>query len=263
MIVRAADNLRSPYLMHYTFAVERHLAPRLTASATYTGFRGVSRFRSRDVNAPFGPGLGRPDPSYGIIRQIESSASVKNHSLELGLSGRLTNFFTGSVRYELGRQMSNADGVDSLPANSYNIASEWSRSNRDRRHVVRAIGNIRARNWFETGFVFRAGSGAPYSLITGRDENGDGIANDRPSGVPRNTLEGPGWLRLDVRFSKEFGLSGRNGDGPRLAATVDAFNVLNRVNYAGYVGNLSSPFFGLPVSARPARRLQLGLRFSF
>jgi hypothetical protein len=35
------------------------------------------------------------------------------------------------------------------------------------------------------------------------------------------------------------------------------------VNYAGYVGNLSSPFFGLAVSARPARRVQLGLRFSF
>ena len=52
-------------------------------------------------------------------------------------------------------------------------------------------------------------------------------------------------------------------EGPRIAATLDAFNVLNQVNYAGYVGNLSSPFFGLPVSARPARRLQVGLRFTF
>ena len=41
------------------------------------------------------------------------------------------------------------------------------------------------------------------------------------------------------------------------------FNVLNRVNYAGYVGNLSSPFYGLAVSARPARRLQASLRLNF
>jgi hypothetical protein len=115
----------------------------------------------------------------------------------------------------------------------------------------------------QAGFVFSAGTGGPYNLITGRDENRDGIANDRPEGAPRNSLHGPGWARLDLRLAKEFPLSGRNGDGPRIAATVDAFNVLNRVNYAGYVGNLSSPFFGTPVSAQPARRVQLGLRFSF
>jgi hypothetical protein len=44
---------------------------------------------------------------------------------------------------------------------------------------------------------------------------------------------------------------------------VDAFNVLNRVNYADYVGNLSSPFFGQAVATRPARRLHLSFRFTF
>jgi hypothetical protein len=64
-------------------------------------------------------------------------------------------------------------------------------------------------------------------------------------------------------LSKEFGLTDSNGGGVRLATSIDAFNVLNRVNYPGYVGNLSSPFFGLPVSAWPGRRLQLGLRLTF
>ncbi len=261
-IVRAADNLRSPYTLHATLAVEHKLTERMTASATWTSFRGVSLFRSRDVNAPLYPTWTRPDPTYGIIRQIESSGAVESQSLELGLTGRLTSFFTGSIRYELGRVMSNMDSVDILPANSYNIGSEWSRSSRDRRHVLRALGNINVRDWFQTGFVLSAGTGAPYNLITGRDENQDGNANDRPAGVPRNSLQGPGWTRLDLRLTKEIGLTGRD-EGPRMAATLDAFNVLNQVNYAGYVGNLSSPFFGLPVSARPARRLQVGLRFTF
>jgi hypothetical protein len=39
--------------------------------------------------------------------------------------------------------------------------------------------------------------------------------------------------------------------------------VVNRVNYTGFVGNQSSPFFGLPVAARPARRVQLNFNFSF
>lgn len=262
-IVRAADDLRSPYTLHYSLAVEHKLSERTTASATYTRFRGVSLLRSRDVNAPLYPTWQRPDPAFGIIRQVESSGAIESQSLELGLSGRLTRFFTGSIRYELGRVLSNTDGVDTLPANSYNIGSEWSRSNRDRRHGLRALGTIQVRNWFQTGFRFWAGSGAPYNLITGRDENEDGIASDRPVGVSRNSLQGPGMVRLDLRLMKEIGLTGRGDDGPRLMATMDAFNVLNQVNYAGYVGNLSSPFFGLPVAAQPARRLQLGLRFTF
>ena len=44
---------------------------------------------------------------------------------------------------------------------------------------------------------------------------------------------------------------------------LDAFNVTNRVNYVTYTGNLSSPFFGHAVAAKPPRRLQLSVRFTF
>jgi hypothetical protein len=44
---------------------------------------------------------------------------------------------------------------------------------------------------------------------------------------------------------------------------LDAFNVLNRVNYRSFVGNLSSPSFGRAVAARAPRRLQLSFRVKF
>jgi acyl-CoA thioesterase FadM len=44
---------------------------------------------------------------------------------------------------------------------------------------------------------------------------------------------------------------------------VDAFNVVNHVNYVSYVGDLSSPFFGKPIAAQPPRRLQVSFRFKF
>jgi len=43
----------------------------------------------------------------------------------------------------------------------------------------------------------------------------------------------------------------------------DAFNVLNHVNYGTFVGTLSSPLFGQPVSARSARQLQFSARMKF
>ena len=44
---------------------------------------------------------------------------------------------------------------------------------------------------------------------------------------------------------------------------MDAFNSLNHVNYETYIGNLSSPFFGGAVSARPPRRMQLAFKIDF
>ena len=107
-------------------------------------------------------------------------------------------------------------------------------------------------------------TGAPYTLTTGRDDNKDGQALDRPAAVGRNTLEGPGFAQLDLRWSRDFYLvKGKKDKGPAVTAGLDAFNVLNRVNYAGFIGNLSSPFFGRAVSARPSRRLQFSFRFTF
>jgi hypothetical protein len=80
--------------------------------------------------------------------------------------------------------------------------------------------------------------------------------------VRRNSLQGPGFVQLDLRWFHDFAFT-RKQDGPSARFSLDAFNVTNRVNYGSFVGNLSSPFFGEPVSARPPRRLQASLRFSF
>jgi hypothetical protein len=44
---------------------------------------------------------------------------------------------------------------------------------------------------------------------------------------------------------------------------VDAFNVLNHVNYSNFVGTRSSPRFGQPVGALPSRQLQFSARIKF
>jgi acyl-CoA thioesterase FadM len=48
-----------------------------------------------------------------------------------------------------------------------------------------------------------------------------------------------------------------------VTAGFDAFNVMNHANFAAFVGDMSSPFFGKAVSTLPARRLQLSVRLKF
>ena len=54
-----------------------------------------------------------------------------------------------------------------------------------------------------------------------------------------------------------------NEVAPTVTISIDAFNLLNHVNYTSYVGNISSPFFGQAVSAHPPRRFQFSTRFAF
>ena len=122
---------------------------------------------------------------------------------------------------------------------------------------------MRPTRFLNFGVGLSVTSGMPYSLTSGRDDNRDGLANDRPAGLPRNSVGGPGYAALDLRWSYDWRLQKAKKDGAKLTLAVDAFNVTNRVNYAGYTGNLSSPFFGHAVAAKPSRRLQLSARFAF
>ena len=80
--------------------------------------------------------------------------------------------------------------------------------------------------------------------------------------VNRNTLEGDGYATLDLRASRDLKIGA--GKGARTVTLgLDAFNLLNRVNYGSYVGTLGSPLFGAPVTARAARQLQFSARVKF
>jgi carboxypeptidase family protein len=265
-IVRFAPNLRSPYTFQLSMGVERQLAKSLTATATYINIRGIKLFRSRDINAPLPPDFQRPNASIGVLRQVESSAHSQSHALELVVRGAISRFFNGTIQYNVGRAYNNTGGINSRPANNSDLTGEWSRADFDERHRFNLLGTIKAGEWFNLGMTLALVSGRPYSLTTGRDDNRDNLASDRPVGVARNSLQGPGAATLDVRWAKEFRLKEtkkKDDEGPAITIAVAAFNVLNRTNYAGFVGNLSSPFFGLPVASRPARRTQLTVGFKF
>jgi hypothetical protein len=106
-------------------------------------------------------------------------------------------------------------------------------------------------------------SGKPVNITTGNDDNHDGLAIDRPAGVPRNAMHGPGYIDLDVNLAHDFILTKTGREGPVATISVNSFNVLNHPNDVTYVGVVSSPFFGHAVAAQLPRRLQLDLEFKF
>ena len=263
-VVRLDPNVRMPYVFQQSGSVEQQLYRGTTLTVSY--FRTSGRlFRSRDINAPLPPFYAvRPDPSLNALRQIETSGGQITHSLEISFRGNVTKYFAGMAQYTLGKAYNNSSGIALFPANNYDLSGEWSRADSDQRHRFNLLGTMKAGGLFNAGVALQAESGRPYTMITGLDDNRDGLALDRPAGVRRNSLEGPDYVGLDLRMAKDFALNAsRKEKSPKITAAIDAFNVINRVNYSGYVGNLSSPFFGRAISSRPARRLQLSMRYAF
>ena len=255
-------------------AIERQISKSSTISVSHWATRGVGLFRSRDLNAPPPPlYLARPNPAFSVLRQIESSGHLQSDALEVMFRGSLTRHFTGMAQYTLGRVWTDVAGnyaagtrtigINSFPANNYDLSGEWARADYDQRHRLNVLGTVRPTSSLNLGVGFAASSGMPYTMTTGRDDNRDGLANDRPAGMSRNSLQGPGFAELDLRCSYDWRLQKTKKDGAKLTFALDAFNVTNRVNYVTYTGNLSSPFFGQAVAAKPPRRLQLSTRFTF
>src|SRR5262249_26281303 len=163
-------DLRSSYMFQFNMGVERQLAKSLTITANYINTHGVKLFRSRDVNAPLPPYLQRPDPTVGILRELESAGRSETHALELLLRGRISRFFNGTIQYTLGRAYNNTGGINSRLANNYDLTGEWARADFDERHRFNVLGAFKLRDWFDLGMTIALASGRPYSLTTGHDD---------------------------------------------------------------------------------------------
>lgn len=263
-IVRTAG-LVAPLLTQASIGVEREVGRRTTMAVEYQRLKGSHLLRSRNVNAPGFGGI-RPAAEYLNVNQVESSASMRSDGISITLRTAAGKWFTGMTQYTLSRTEDDTSGPFELPASSFDLRPEWGRSDYDQRHRLNAVAMFDLRHGLRFGTVLALASGSPYNITTGRDDNGDAIVIDRPAGVGRNTGAGPGLARLDLRFSKllrapRFLERGRKHTSRNVEVSIDAFNILNRTNFAGYVGVMTSPFFGRANNALAPRTVQLSVRY--
>jgi hypothetical protein len=293
-----ASDLVQPVRKMINIGFSQQLTPTLSANVSLGHSVGSDRFRGLNVNAPRADGS-RPDPALGNVTTVESTArargSAVNAGLNLNIPNRRTILF---ANYSWLRQENDADGPFSLPADSYNLAGEWGPAAGVPHHIFSSIINTTIRKNLRVGLTATARTGTPYNITTGRDENGDTVFNDRPDGVSRNTGTTKGMWDMGGRVSYAFGFGQRPagpgmGGGPtvviqrvgavggggdmlnaiggggaedkrvRFELYVSAQNLLNHVNPIGYSGVMTSPFFGEPTAAMPARRIDLGVRLGF
>jgi hypothetical protein len=265
-IVQLEPNAKIPYQIQYGLSLERQLGEKATGVISAYTARGISSFRSVDINAPTPQSdyTLRPNPDYGRIRQMQPEGFWEGSGFDLSYRGRLNKYFTGFGRYTWSHYESNTNGIGWYPQNQYAPNDEWSNASFDRRQRLGVYAMVHPEGILNLSAGIFANTGTPWTILTGTDAYGDDLFNTRPDGVARNTETMPSYVDLDLRWGHDFAITpNKDEEAPRLGFSAGAFNILNHQNPTGIDPVETSSSFAQVTSVAPPRRIQLGMRFQF
>jgi hypothetical protein len=284
---KAAD-LRAARTFAGSFSYERQLPGKLFGSLEYRWRAADHLVRSQRI-----AGLTANTPVF----QFESTGRSRHHELVAGLRAILRGQPI-YISYTLGYQRDDTDGAFSLPAVSGNPDGEFGWAASDQRHNLSIAGSLTMPFGVSLSGSITAGSGRPFNVTTGRDNNGDTIFTDRPAlaaagdagaiatpfgwlnpapspgapTIPRNFARGAGEISASLYAFRMIKLRGPSADAPEgrkagrtysLTLSASAENLFNRTNLTSYNGVLTSQAFARPIRALGPRRLQLAAGIGF
>jgi hypothetical protein len=293
-----AEDLDLARTARASLGVSRTVNTMLSVSGVYAYTRAMGQLVGENLNAPVG-GV-RPDPTFANVIRATSDGRAAGHSLDasgsLNLAGLGSNPTVGpwfawrrglaiSGNYGWGVSHNNTDGPFSVPATD--LASEWGPANGDIRHRTSVSLRTAAIRGLSASIGLNRTSARPLTIRTGTDDNGDLIFNDRPMGVGRNSARVPGTFGSNASFGYTFSFGDRmvsNAGGVsitsvngvltananqaptpryRLGFSVNIQNLLNRPQWNGYSGTLTSKNFLKPSSASGVRQIRMNVNLSF
>jgi hypothetical protein len=310
------SHYHAPRLTRVSVGLDQTVMRVTRVSATYSYQRGSRLARGQNMNAAMN-GV-RPDPSFAAVVDVRSDAASRQHQLQIDaainpgallpvVNGPLVSWKRSTVfaNYSLATMRNNTDGPFSLPATG-GLEREWGPGappssfvggpffggggfgggGTDVRSRLNATYNNQIVKNVMIGLGIASSTAPAYTRLTGTDDNSDGVFNDRPTGVRRNTLRASGQTTAFGMFGYQFafgrratlppgvGVFGGGGSAQvrtfdqgtaryRLQLSVFVQNLTNRKNYVGYSGNQLSPSFMQPTSVSGMRKIDFSIGLSF
>jgi hypothetical protein len=318
----------NPYVQSWNLTLERELESNTVLRASYIGNRGTNLWNTRQPN--FGAGFlgNRPNPSFSVINLTETKAGSNYNAFRLEVNRRFSKGLAFQGTYVFAKSLDDISagatifrptGIGSLPTDQRNPRENYGLSDFDVRHTAvvnfsyelpfgrkQRMLNIQNRvlstlvsNWSLSGII-SFWDGIPFDILSGIDNNGDGVVNDRARVLPgaqpamalvrgggvdgntqyfepsssgtifsqttgaplqRNFFRGPHIFNTDLAVRRTISLT----DRADVELTAEAFNLFNHTNFSNPVNTLSSPIFGRLVStyATGSRQLQFGVKLNF
>lgn len=278
VLFRADPNYRNPYSQQASFAIERELAPGLSASINYIFSRTLRITRARDINLLPAPidsrGIrnwaspacaARPSPqglSSPCFRDFllfqeniyESRARAFYHGMIIEVTKHFGHHFSLTGNYTLSKAIDEVTDYNSdfEPNDQTNPRAERALSPFDQRHkvVIYALlqspyrtgrGSGAVKNLladFTLTPILRSNSSRPFNLLAGTDVNGD---RHSTTDRPIGAARNTGIGPNFWTFDMRLARSIALGAETRsLELTAETFNLFNRLNFAS-INNTVGP----------------------
>jgi outer membrane receptor protein involved in Fe transport len=300
----ASPTLATPYSRQASLGYSWQATPWLgiNLEGSYINYRDIPfRFRANPIDPSLGlDAHGNPQRRFGnfgnfrlwdgdgfadykgVNLSFRARASQKLEILGFYTFSKATgNVLAGADEFRLTDvahepSLRNARDVSANPLNPLCGACEGP-LNTDAKHRLTLSAVYQAPWGINAAGIFRYRSGTPYTLVSGKDLNGDGFRLDFAPGVTSvNSARGASFSQLDLRLSKEFTF------GPvGLELIAEVFNLFNEKNPNAYtldffnnpnnpkdprngdlIGSHPTAFSGDPLQGEQ-RLAQLGLRIKF
>jgi outer membrane receptor protein involved in Fe transport len=222
-----------PYMMKWSFGVQRQLPAELLLDVSYVGSRGVQLVHSKDINQPkpnadvaagrISPNAVRPYPGFATINTFHTAGNSIYHSLQTSLVRRMVGGLTFQGAYTYSRTIDNAV----TPMNVYAPSrAERAASSFDRTHVLTASwvwevpftqslqgwGRTVLHGWQLSG-IASFWSGNPLTMGISGDRAGVGTGGQRPDvvGVATRIKSLARWFNTDAFAIPALGTFGNAG----------------------------------------------------
>ena len=302
-IIAVDQEFASQYAWLTNVQVERAIKSDMSVAVGYVNSIGRNLPVLMDVNMiPTGQTLGdgrpvysttvgsatRVDPVFDHVNVFQSIGESTYNAFTATFSKRMTSGWQAQATYTFAR------GEDNAPlTGTYVVGSGDDRvsdpSNLDRdlgvtpfhqahTFVVSAVVapsftgdglKTALLNNNQIGLIMQANSGLPFNIRSNLDLNRDGVTNDRPLAIDRNTGRLGQVVYLDLRYSRYIPLANEQ----KIELFFEAKNLFNTENVAGVnrivttdvAGNPSAPLPDPfpPTSGYDQRQMQLGVKFTF
>ena len=286
------DDFKLPSSLNSTAGFGWQLNKVTSLDVDYVNSLGRNQIGLVDLNLPVSGAVSaanpRPVPQFAQVLSMENYVTSTYNALQMQLRTRVRGANSLQVSYTFSKQK--IDGVDffSTLRGTQRTPQEAGDHPLDTPYNLSVSASTVLPFDIQLSGIAKALSGPPFKVQAGPDLDGDGVATgDRPRGLPPTIGRGDvdGQLALVNTFRQSIGLQPvdasrlglfpyftfdmratkafRFADRQRVEVFLETFNLTNHVNFSAYNSNMNTNSFLIATTARPARQIQWGLRYSF
>lgn len=275
-------DFETPYQSLFNISAAKKMPKGYTLNFTFSHGLYLRQSATHNINAPLAGTFNplnpstavRPFGNVGNIYETQSAGKTKTDRYSIFLGFPNSQKLFANLRYSYTRTKSDIVSGSGAPFDPYDFSQEFSSAPFDGVHSVGGYFFYNLPHKISIGSDFSINSGTKFNIFTGRDTNGDGFYNERPSFatdlskpnlivtpygtldpnpsatdklIPRNLGRGPKNINFNTYLSKSFGFGEdkKNKKPPKqsLNFSVRVSNLFNIINKGNPIGNMSSPNF--------------------